>query len=55
MSTTNKKSAIENIKEASDALRGTIKQSLSDEITGAIREDDQAECPKDLTLNTYDP
>ena len=42
MSTTNKKSAIENIKEASDALRGTIKQSLSDEITGAIREDDQA-------------
>ena len=42
MSATNKKSAIENIKEASDALRGTIKQSLSDEITGAIREDDQA-------------
>ncbi len=42
MSDNNKKSAIENIKEASDALRGTIKQSLSDEITGAIREDDQA-------------
>jgi len=42
MSATNKKSAIEKIKEASDALRGTIKQSLSDEITGAIREDDQA-------------
>ena len=38
----NKKSAIENIKESSDALRGTIKQSLTDEITGAIREDDQA-------------
>ena len=42
MSEKNKKSAIENIKEASDALRGTIRQSLSDEITGAIREDDQA-------------
>ncbi len=38
----NKKSAIENIKESSDSLRGTIKQSLTDEITGAIREDDQA-------------
>jgi sulfite reductase (NADPH) hemoprotein beta-component len=38
----NKKSAIENIKESSDALRGTIRQSLTDEITGAIREDDQA-------------
>ena len=42
MSEKNKKSAIENIKEASDALRGSIRQSLSDEITGAIREDDQA-------------
>ena len=42
MSEKNKKSAIENIKQASDALRGTIRQSLSDEITGAIREDDQA-------------
>lgn len=42
MSEKNKKSAIENIKEASDALRGTIRQSLTDEITGAIREDDQA-------------
>ncbi len=42
MSEKNKKSAIENIKESSDALRGTIKQSLTDEITGAIREDDQA-------------
>jgi sulfite reductase (NADPH) hemoprotein beta-component len=36
------KSAIEKIKEASDGLRGTLKESLQDEITGAIREDDQA-------------
>lgn len=36
------KSAIERIKEASDHLRGTLKESLQDEITGAIREDDQA-------------
>jgi sulfite reductase (NADPH) hemoprotein beta-component len=42
MTDKNKKSAIENIKESSDALRGTIRQSLTDEITGAIREDDQA-------------
>lgn len=37
-----KPSAIEEIKKASDGLRGTIKESLTDEITGAIREDDQA-------------
>src|SRR3954452_16598108 len=37
-----KLSAIEKIKVESDALRGTITQSLHDEITGAIREDDQA-------------
>ncbi|MES2893979.1 MAG: NADPH-dependent assimilatory sulfite reductase hemoprotein subunit [Bacteroidota bacterium] len=37
-----KLSAIERIKVESDALRGTIPQSLQDEITGAIREDDQA-------------
>ncbi|MEP7108685.1 MAG: NADPH-dependent assimilatory sulfite reductase hemoprotein subunit [Ferruginibacter sp.] len=37
-----KLSAIEKIKLESDALRGTIRQSLQDEITGAIREDDQA-------------
>lgn len=37
-----KKSAIEIIKEASYGLRGTIRESLRDEITGAIREDDQA-------------
>src|SRR5476649_2189344 len=36
------KSPIEKIKEASDHLRGTIRESLQDEITGAIREDDQA-------------
>ncbi len=38
----NKPSAIEGIKLASDGLRGTIQQSLKDEITGAIREDDKA-------------
>jgi len=36
------KSPIEKIKEASNHLRGTIKESLQDELTGAIREDDQA-------------
>ncbi len=36
------KSGIERIKEASHHLRGTLKESLHDEITGAIREDDQA-------------
>jgi sulfite reductase (NADPH) hemoprotein beta-component len=36
------KSPIEKIKEASEHLRGTIKESLADAITGAIREDDQA-------------
>ncbi len=35
-------SSIEKIKINSDGLRGTIKESLSDELTGAIREDDQA-------------
>lgn len=42
MSEKNKPSAIEKIKIASDGLRGSIPQSLQDEITGAIREDDQA-------------
>mgnify|MGYP001018499191 CR=1 FL=1 len=37
-----KLSAIEKIKTASDGLRGSINQSLRDEITGAIREDDKA-------------
>src|SRR5258705_2681237 len=35
-------SPIEKIKKASDGLRGTIEESLQNEITGAIREDDQA-------------
>ena len=35
-------SGIEKIKTASDGLRGSIIESLHDEITGAIREDDQA-------------
>lgn len=42
MSEKNNLSAIEKIKTGSDGLRGTIKESLQDEITGAIREDDQA-------------
>ena len=37
-----KLSAIEKIKVESEALRGSIVKSLQDEITGAIREDDQA-------------
>ena len=35
-------SPVEKIKMNSDGLRGTIEQSLQDEITGAISEDDQA-------------
>ncbi|GGK63387.1 NADPH-dependent assimilatory sulfite reductase hemoprotein subunit [Rufibacter glacialis] len=35
-------SPIEKIKEVSQGLRGTLKESLKDEITGAIREDDTA-------------
>ena len=35
-------SAIEKVKQASDSLRGTIKEGLADEITGAISEDDKA-------------
>ena len=35
-------SSIEKVKQASDALRGTIKEGLADEITGAISEDDKA-------------
>jgi sulfite reductase (NADPH) hemoprotein beta-component len=35
-------SHIEKVKQTSDGLRGTIKESLQDELTGAIREDDQA-------------
>ena len=35
-------SGIEKIKQASDALRGTIKEGLADDVTGAISEDDKA-------------
>lgn len=35
-------SSTEKIKTASDGLRGTLAESLGDELTGAIREDDQA-------------
>lgn len=35
-------SPIEKIKKDSSGLRGTIQESLRDEVTGAIREDDQA-------------
>ncbi len=35
-------SSIEKIKTASDGLRGTIEESLQDELTGALREDDQS-------------
>jgi len=34
-------SSVERIKQNSDGLRGTIKESLANEITGAISEDDQ--------------
>ncbi len=42
MSDTNKLSGTEHIKMKSDGLRGTLKESLKDELTGALREDDQA-------------
>jgi len=42
MAAKNNLSAIEKIKVNSNGLRGTIKESIADEITGAIREDDQA-------------
>src|SRR5580692_4026622 len=35
-------SAVERIKQNSDGLRGTLTESLRDEITGAIAEDDQS-------------
>src|SRR6218665_712998 len=35
-------SPVERIKKASDGLRGTLKESLQDNITGALREDDQS-------------
>jgi sulfite reductase (NADPH) hemoprotein beta-component len=42
MSTKNNLSPVERIKKASDGLRGTLKESLLDDITGALREDDQS-------------
>ncbi len=42
MSDKNNLSGIERIKTASDGLRGSIPESLLDELTGAIREDDTA-------------
>lgn len=35
-------SVVEKIKKASDGLRGTLKESLEDELTGAVREHDHA-------------
>src|ERR1051325_8444627 len=42
MTDKNNLSHIEKVKQASDGLRGTIVQSMQNEITGAISEDDQA-------------
>jgi sulfite reductase (NADPH) hemoprotein beta-component len=42
MTDKNNLSQIEKIKMASDGLRGTIVESMANEITGAISEDDQA-------------
>lgn len=42
MSRNDKISAVEVIKQASDGLRGSLKESLLDELTGAIHEDDQS-------------
>lgn len=42
MSETKNLSATERIKQKSDGLRGTLREGLRDELTGAIAEDDQA-------------
>ncbi len=42
MSDTQKLSAVEHIKLKSSGLRGSLQESLLDEITGAVREDDHA-------------
>ena len=42
MSQKNKLSPVERIKMSSDGLRGSLKESLADGITGALREDDQS-------------
>ena len=41
MDNKDKLSAVEGIKTKSNGLRGTLKESLADDFTGAIREDDQ--------------
>ncbi|MBA2499532.1 MAG: NADPH-dependent assimilatory sulfite reductase hemoprotein subunit [Chitinophagaceae bacterium] len=42
MSDSQNLSSVEKIKTSSHGLRGTLKESLQDEITGAVREDDHA-------------
>lgn len=42
MSEKNNQSPVERIKKASDGLRGTLSESLQDDVTGALREDDQS-------------
>jgi sulfite reductase (NADPH) hemoprotein beta-component len=42
MSNEKKLSPVEKIKTSSDGLRGTLKESLTDAITGSLREDDQS-------------
>ena len=42
MSNEKKLSPVEKIKTSSDGLRGTLKESLQDNITGSLREDDQS-------------
>src|SRR5829696_5139571 len=41
MSVSNNESTVEKLKKQSDGLRGTIPDSLADEITGAISDEDQ--------------
>ena len=42
MNNEKKLSPVEKIKTSSDGLRGTLKESLQDEFTGSLREDDQS-------------
>lgn len=42
MSQKNNPSPVERIKEASEGLRGTLRESVQDDLTGALREDDQS-------------
>ena len=41
MSENNNLSPVERIKQKSDGLRGTLREGLADELTGAISDDDQ--------------